>query len=235
MPLKKHSENSKLIACIFRWNIGLISIFLIPLVLDFLMLVIVLVDRRVYFDQFQGLLSQLLLTYLVPLSAIFSGYIAASIFVNFTSVSYALMPDIYISFIWNVIILLPFLALMCQLIYIEDLTAYINSPIVSISQSILNLALVHFFVKGNEMAAEIQQLDELLKRLSQTYPTNTTDEQMVVATEAIKQIESDPNWKQRVLNAAKEGGLAAFEKALDNPIGALITGAIKGWLEAKAE
>ena len=55
---------------------------------------------------------------------------------------------------------------------------------------------------------------------------------MIVATEAIKHIESDPTWKQRVINAAREGGLAAFEKALDNPAGAFITSAIKGWLEA---
>ena len=58
---------------------------------------------------------------------------------------------------------------------------------------------------------------------------------MAVATKAIQQIESNPDLKQKVINAAKEGGLAGFEKAIDNPIGALITGAIKGWLEAKAE
>ncbi|MDJ0596546.1 MAG: pentapeptide repeat-containing protein [Pleurocapsa sp. MO_226.B13] len=83
-----------------------------------------------------------------------------------------------------------------------------------------------------QAAAEIQQL---LEQLSQTYPTNTTAEKMMVAVEAIKRIENDPTWKQRVINAAKEGGLAALEKALDNPVGVLITGAIKGWLEAKAE
>ncbi|MGK7879069.1 MAG: hypothetical protein AB4060_03075 [Crocosphaera sp.] len=78
-------------------------------------------------------------------------------------------------------------------------------------------------------AAEIQQL---LEQLSQTYPTNTEAQQMIVAKEAIKRIESNPHWKQRVINAAKEGGLASLEKALDNPLGAFITEAIKGWLEA---
>ncbi len=80
-----------------------------------------------------------------------------------------------------------------------------------------------------EAADEIQKL---LKQLEQTNPSKTTTEQMVVAAEAIKRIESDPNWKQRVINAAREGGLAAFEKALDNPAGAFITGAVQGWLEA---
>lgn len=83
-----------------------------------------------------------------------------------------------------------------------------------------------------QAAAEIQQL---LKQLEQTYPNTTTSQQMVVATEAINQIESNPTLKQRVINAVKEGGLAAFEKAIDNPAGAFIVAAIKGWQEVEAE
>lgn len=81
-----------------------------------------------------------------------------------------------------------------------------------------------------ESAAEIQQL---LKQLQQSYPSTTTSEQMVVAAKAIEQIESDPTLKQRVINAVKEGGLAAFEKAIDNPAGAFVVGAIKGWQEVE--
>ncbi|NMG11338.1 hypothetical protein DP117_32525 [Brasilonema sp. UFV-L1] len=83
-----------------------------------------------------------------------------------------------------------------------------------------------------EAAAEIQLL---LKQLEQTYPTTTTSQQMVVAAEAIKHIESNPSLKKRAINAAKSGGLAAFEKAIDNPAGAFIVGAIKGWQEVQAE
>ncbi|MCW5318377.1 hypothetical protein GTQ43_33055 [Nostoc sp. KVJ3] len=83
-----------------------------------------------------------------------------------------------------------------------------------------------------QAAAEIQQL---LKQLEQTYPTTTTSQQMVVAAEAINRIESNPTLKKRVINAVKEGGLAAFEKAIDNPAGAFIVGAIKGWQEVEIE
>ncbi|MBD2415301.1 hypothetical protein H6H01_32230 [Nostoc calcicola FACHB-3891] len=83
-----------------------------------------------------------------------------------------------------------------------------------------------------EAAAEIQQL---LKQLEQTYPTNTTSQQMVVAAEAINRIESNPLLKERVINAVKSGGLAAFEKAIDNPAGAFIVGAIKGWQEVETQ
>jgi hypothetical protein len=83
-----------------------------------------------------------------------------------------------------------------------------------------------------QAAAEIQLL---LKQLEQTYPTSTTSQQMVVAAEAVNRIESNPLLKERVINAVKEGGLAAFEKAIDNPAGAFIVGAIKGWQEVEAE
>ncbi len=83
-----------------------------------------------------------------------------------------------------------------------------------------------------ESAAEIQQL---LEQLEQSYPSSTTAEQMIVAAEAINRIESDPSWKQKIVNAVKEGGLAAFEKAIDNPAGAFVVGAIKGWQELKVE
>lgn len=83
-----------------------------------------------------------------------------------------------------------------------------------------------------EAAAEIQLL---LKQLEQTYPTSTTSQQMVVAAEAINRIESNPLLKERVINAVKSGGLAAFEKAIDNPAGAFIVGAVKGWQEVETK
>lgn len=51
--------------------------------------------------------------------------------------------------------------------------------------------------------------------------------------EVVKHLETNPTMKQKVINAVKEGGLAAFEKAIDNPAGAFITGAVKGWQEVK--
>ena len=56
---------------------------------------------------------------------------------------------------------------------------------------------------------------------------------MVVAAKAVEQIESNPTLKQKAISALTEGGIAAFEKAIDNPAGAFIAGAVKGWQEAK--
>ena len=83
-----------------------------------------------------------------------------------------------------------------------------------------------------QAAAEIQLL---LKQLEQTYPTTTISQQMVVAAEAVNRIENNPLLKERVINAVKSGGLAAFEKAIDNPVGAFIAAAIKGWQEVETK
>lgn len=99
------------------------------------------------------------------------------------------------------------------------------------------------YVQGNYYAAEqpqrlaetVTEIQLLLKQLEQTYPTTTTSQQMVVAAEAVNRIESNPLLKERVINAVKLGGLAAFEKAIDNPAGAFIVGAIKGWQEVETK
>lgn len=77
-------------------------------------------------------------------------------------------------------------------------------------------------------AADIQQL---LEQLSLDYPTETLSQKAVVAEKVIKQIESNSKLKQRVINAVKAGSLGAFEKAIDNPIGAFVAEGIKGWQE----
>lgn len=56
---------------------------------------------------------------------------------------------------------------------------------------------------------------------------------MVVAAKAVEQIESNPTLKQKAISALTENSIAAFDYAIDNPAGAFIAGAVKGWKEAK--
>lgn len=85
------------------------------------------------------------------------------------------------------------------------------------------------------LAEAVSEIRQLLEQLSQTYPTHTTVQNMVVAEQAIGRIESDPAWKQRAINALKEGGQTAFKKAIDNPAGGFIVEAIKLWQEAEVQ
>ena len=93
------------------------------------------------------------------------------------------------------------------------------------------VAGVIYEAQEQNLAETVAEVQQILQQLSQSYSTNTTTEQMIVATETIKKIESDTNLKQKLISAGISGGLAAFEKALDNPVGAFIVSAIKGWQE----
>lgn len=81
------------------------------------------------------------------------------------------------------------------------------------------------------MIEVVSEIQDLLKYLGKTNPTNSTKEKMAVAMKAIEQIENNPTLKQRTINAAKEEGITAFEKAFDNPIGTFVVSAIRDWLK----
>ena len=76
------------------------------------------------------------------------------------------------------------------------------------------------------LASAAKDIQDLLDRLEKSNPTTTTDEQMAVATEAIKQIESHSPLRQRAIAAAKEGLMGGLKKTL---IGSVVAGAIEGW------
>jgi hypothetical protein len=132
--------------------------------------------------------------------------------------------------------------------YVSNLGGYMNNPINNDQRNSsiglgFNNANVHteklagtiYEAQKQNLAEAAAEIRQLLEELSQTYPTSTTGQKMEVAAKAIDRIESDPIWKQRAINAAKEGGLAAFEKAIDNPLGAFVVGGIKGWKETEVQ
>ncbi|NEQ15236.1 MAG: hypothetical protein F6K44_15995, partial [Moorea sp. SIO3E2] len=80
-----------------------------------------------------------------------------------------------------------------------------------------------------EAAAEIQQL---LNQLSQSNPTTTSQEKMIVVSEVVDQIENNPTLKAKVINALKAGGVEAFKEALDHPLVNILVATIEGWGEA---
>ena len=83
-----------------------------------------------------------------------------------------------------------------------------------------------------EAASEIQ---ELLKQLEESYPTQTLTQKAVVAEEALKKIEADANWKQRVISGVKAMGIEAFMELIDNPVANILRAGIEGFIEAEGE
>lgn len=85
------------------------------------------------------------------------------------------------------------------------------------------------------LATVVGEIKQILEQLFQNYPAHTMTEQMEVAKKAVESIENNPSLKYRVINVASKAGLAAIEKALDNPIGAFMTTAIKVWTETSTK
>ncbi len=81
-----------------------------------------------------------------------------------------------------------------------------------------------------EAAAEIQAL---LEQLEKSYPTDTTTGKMALATEAIAQIENNPNLTARILSALKVGSVKAFEQFLSHPAASFVIGALEDWQKSK--
>jgi negative regulator of replication initiation len=81
-----------------------------------------------------------------------------------------------------------------------------------------------------EAAKEIQQL---LKQLEKTNPTETELEKVTVAAKAAEEIKNNPTLKTRVISALKSGGTEAFKEAVDNPIVNILVAIIEGWTEAE--
>ncbi|MEL4895212.1 hypothetical protein, partial [Crocosphaera sp. Alani8] len=75
-----------------------------------------------------------------------------------------------------------------------------------------------------EAATEIQQL---LEKLSETYPSNSQKEKMVIAGEAIEEIEQNPSLTQKLLSAVKAGSVAALESMLNHPAASFVIAALE--------
>jgi hypothetical protein len=87
-------------------------------------------------------------------------------------------------------------------------------------------------VNSQNLAQAAQDIKALLDQLAIAHPT---DDDFTQAGRAVGAIQSNPTLKQRLINAAKESGTAAVEKAIaavvDNPAVSIIVAGVKGFCE----
>jgi len=81
-----------------------------------------------------------------------------------------------------------------------------------------------------EAAAEIQQL---LKQLEQSYPTEMPPESQEEINVAVRGIAKNPALSQRVIGALKAGGIEALRELTDNAYVNILLAAWEGWQEAE--
>ncbi|WP_055075506.1 hypothetical protein [Pseudanabaena sp. 'Roaring Creek'] len=90
----------------------------------------------------------------------------------------------------------------------------------------INVTIANNKNEKTSLPAEVLEIQELLERLSKSHPSQTTAQQMKIASQAIESIESDSDWKHRAVKALQSGLLETFK---NNPVWTFIIGAIKEW------
>ena len=83
------------------------------------------------------------------------------------------------------------------------------------------------------LADAAQEIQQLLEQLSETYPTNTSKEKMIVVGEAVEQVEQNLRLKTKVINALKAGGIEAFKEAINHPLVNIFMATIEGWQDGE--
>ena len=80
---------------------------------------------------------------------------------------------------------------------------------------------------AQNLAQAAKDIKELLNQLSQEY-SNTA----LVGAKAIEEIDRNPTLKARIINALKEAGSEALDKAVDHPAVSIVIAAAKGFMDS---
>jgi len=89
-------------------------------------------------------------------------------------------------------------------------------------------------IYSQNLTQAAQDIKALLDQLAVDYPH---EGEFVHAGRAIEAIKRNPSLKQRLINAAKESGTTAVEKAIEavvaNPAVSIVVAGVKGFIEAE--
>jgi internalin A len=77
-----------------------------------------------------------------------------------------------------------------------------------------------------------KEIKDLLDQLDKQYDRATPVGQAMINVKAIESIENNPQLKDRVTNAIKEGSITALEEAINHPVAKVIIATIKGFTDA---
>ncbi|MEH2450224.1 leucine-rich repeat protein [Nostoc sp.] len=79
---------------------------------------------------------------------------------------------------------------------------------------------------SQNLAQAAKDIKELLNQLSKEYSSTA-----IVGVKAVEEIERQPTLKARIVNALKEAGSEALEKAVDHPAVSIVIAATKGFID----
>jgi hypothetical protein len=85
---------------------------------------------------------------------------------------------------------------------------------------------------NQNLSQAAKEIKELLNQLDLQYDRATPVGQVMIKAKAIESIEHNPQLKDRVINAIKEGSITALEEAIDHPFAKVVIATIKGFTDA---
>lgn len=85
---------------------------------------------------------------------------------------------------------------------------------------------------NQNLSEAVREIKAIFVELDQIYDKTTPVGNAMITAKAVEAIESKPTLKARLLNAAKEGGIAAIEVAVDHPATKPVVAAFKGFTDA---
>lgn len=86
---------------------------------------------------------------------------------------------------------------------------------------------------SSNLAQAAQEIQDLIDRLAQTYPTDTRATKNAFADEIVRRIDANPSLTDRLLSATKAGGVAAIEQFLSHPAISFVVAALEDWEKTK--
>ncbi|MEB3356957.1 MAG: hypothetical protein VKK04_09540 [Synechococcales bacterium] len=89
--------------------------------------------------------------------------------------------------------------------------------------------------EAQDLSEAAREIQSLLEQLSESYPSSTTTEKMVIATQAIDCIENNPTLLKRLLSAIRAGGIEALGQALNHPASSFLIAAFEDWQKTKQD
>lgn len=78
--------------------------------------------------------------------------------------------------------------------------------------------ILNDYSSNPNLSQAAEEIQEILKQLSETNPTTTNTEKMRVVTQAVEQIENDPPLKERVITALHSTSVDAFQQEINHPL-----------------
>jgi CHAT domain-containing protein len=97
------------------------------------------------------------------------------------------------------------------------------------NQQTTNFQTINNSEEQQNIAQTAREIQQNLQRLEQNNPGKTNSQKMMIAAQAVEEIESNSAFKNRVINALKARGKETFKELINHPLANIFMACIDDW------